>query len=94
MLDCPWRFEKQRSIFLGSYSGRKRIDNQIERLVGNHVTKIEFIGYLPEIIIHLDSNVRILSFTDSEGQPEWTLFLPGKSCLCCKDGIIKQTKPN
>jgi hypothetical protein len=94
MLDCGWRIENPRSIFLGSYSGRKRIDNQLEKLVGSLVTKIELVGYLPEVIIHLDSNVRVVSFTNSEGQPVWTLFLPDNSWLHCRNGIIKLEKPN
>lgn len=92
MLDCDWRVERPRSILLGSFCGQKRIDNQLKKLIGNSVTKIETLGYLPEIVISLSSNLRIASFTSYEGQPEWALFLPDKSWLQCKLGKIIQAK--
>lgn len=92
MLDCDWRIEKPRSILIGSYYSTKRIDNQIKKLVGCKVAKIEIIGYLPEIIISLSPNFRIVSFTSYNNQPDWGLFLPDKSWLCCKRGKIIREK--
>jgi hypothetical protein len=88
MLDCDWRVEKPRSILFGSFSGLKRIENQIRMLIGAKVTRVETTGYLPEIIVSLSTDMRVSSFSSDQGQPEWTLFLPDKSWLHCKRGVV------
>ena len=93
MLDCGWRIEKPKSIWIGSYiTGKRRIDNQIKKINGNIVTRIETIGYLPEIVISLTPTARIVSFTIYGTQPNWSLCLPDGYWLSCKRGIIVKTK--
>lgn len=88
MLDCDWRIEKPRSIWFGSFCSYKRIENQINHLLGKTVKNIKFIGELPELVISLTPNLRVVSFNAYEGQPDWTIFLPDKSWLCCRLGKI------
>ena len=88
MLDCEWRIEKSRSIFFGSSSGLKRIENQISKLLNERVQSIHLLGLLPEIQICLSRSLRIVSFCTSEGQPDWTIFLPNKSYIYCRGGCL------
>ncbi|MGH1376086.1 MAG: hypothetical protein ACRBCK_07035 [Alphaproteobacteria bacterium] len=92
MLDCEWRVEGNNSILCGSFSEKDMIDTRLEQLLGECVTGIEISGCLPEIAICLSSDLRLVSFTADAGQPEWTVFLPDRSCLCCVDGdVVLQT---
>lgn len=92
MLDCDWRVEKPRSIWFGSFCSYQRIENQIKHLIGESVKNIEFIGKLPELVISLTPNLRVASFNSYKGQPDWTLFLPDGSWLCCRLGKIIQER--
>ncbi len=88
MLDCEWRVENSKSILCGSFSEKDAIDSQLEQLLGESVADIEIYGNLPEMVILLSSGLRLASFTADEGQPEWTMFLPDNSWLCCVDGSV------
>ena len=88
MLDCGWRAEGAKSILCGSFSEKGAIDSQLEQLLGESVAGIEIYGNLPELVVFLSSGLRLASFTADEGQPEWTIFLPDSSWLCCVDGSV------
>ncbi|MBA3712509.1 MAG: hypothetical protein H0W76_08665 [Pyrinomonadaceae bacterium] len=89
MLEWSWRVEKRKSVFFGSFSGDRRITNQLQSLVGREVVDITVDGRLPELVITLSSGVWIHSFTTVEGHPEWTLFLPDGSCLSSRLGRVE-----
>ncbi len=75
MLEWSWRVEKPKSIYFGSWSTNKVINNRLEKLKGNKIEAISIEGRLPELVIKISSNLWIHSFATSEGQPEWCLFL-------------------
>ena len=76
------------SIWFGSFSGDKRISNQLKKLESTVVKEISIFGRLPEICIVLDYKHWLKSFATQEGQPEWALFFPDKSWCCVKNGAL------
>lgn len=90
MLDCTWRIEKSRSILVGSFSTDTRLKNNLKKLIGHRATGVELFGVLPEITVTLDSNLRVVSFATYETQPDWTLFLPDRSWIHCRNGWLTQ----
>ena len=74
-LELGWRVERPRSIFFGSSSSRKRIDNCLEKLEGLEVVDISVRGRLPELVVQLSGGFWLQSFSSDEGQPEWDLRL-------------------
>lgn len=92
MLEFDWRVENARSIDFGSLHSERKIQNGIKEFIGKLVTEIKIEGRLPEIILLLDKNKWIRSFTLYEGQPLWTLFLPDGSWLCVSNGKLIREK--
>ena len=90
MLDCSWRIERPRSILVGSFDSYRRIEGQLKRLEGSHVSEVAVYGVLPEITVSLDSKVRILSFETYESQPAWSLRLPDGRWIGSRNGRIVQ----
>ena len=88
MIQWSWRVERLRSIWFGSFSGVRRIENQMQRLVGLRVVSVSTLGRLPELIVELSHATWVHSFSTVEGQPEWTLFLADGSCLNSKGGRV------
>ena len=90
MLEWDWRVEKKRSIAFGSLSGNRKIKNGLEKLTGEKVTNVEIEGRLPELVITFSGGLWLRTFTLYEGQPCWTVFLPGREmCLSTARGQIK-----
>ena len=72
-LELGWRVERLRSIFFGSSSSRKRIDNCLKKMEGLEVMDISIQGRLPELVVQLSDGFWLQSFSSDEGQPEWDL---------------------
>ena len=90
MVEWSWRVERPRSVLFGSLSSDRRITNQLQRLVGENVTDVAIVGRLPELVVGLSGKLWLHSFTTVEGQPEWALFLPDRSWLCVRRGVLVQ----
>jgi|SRR5581483_135726 len=75
MIEWSWRVEKPQSIWFGSWSGNRKITNNLSVLQGHSVVDITVEGRLPELVIRLSGGIWVHSFTTVEGQPQWCLFL-------------------
>lgn len=65
--------------------------NGITSLEGSVVEDITLACRLPELSIQLSKGQWLHSFMTSEGQPEWTVFLPDRSWLTVMNGkLVRQ----
>lgn len=74
MADCAWRIESKRSIVAGQGSAEKRLDTMRDRLILQRVESVSTLGVLPELNIHFTNNLRLLTFSRYEGQPDWSIL--------------------
>lgn len=88
LLESSWRVETSRSVLFGADSGDRKIDNQLERLVGRHITEVAVEGRLPELVVSLSGNRFIHSFGAIERSDRWFLFLRNHDCLYSKTNAI------
>lgn len=75
MIEWSWRVERPKSIYFGSWSTNRLINNRLNKLKDTIIESIEIEGRLPELIIKLSSGLWLNSFATAEGQPQWCLFL-------------------
>lgn len=90
MIEWSWRIESKNTILLGSWSDEEKWLDGFNEILGRQVVSVELFGYLPEIMLSLSGNLRVLSFNTSEGQPCWALIsnpMPMVS-LCVKEGRL------
>lgn len=90
MLEWSWRVEKARSVMFGSLSGERKIARGLQALSGRKALDVLVEGRLPEIVIRLSGGLWVHSFTTAEGHPEWTLFLPGNTCVSSRLGRLEK----
>jgi hypothetical protein len=87
-----WRVERIASIYFGSWSTNKIIDNRFSKLNNKSILELDFEGRLPELRLKLSDGLWIHSFSTSEGQPEWYIRLnnekPTRDLLHIKRGNI------
>jgi hypothetical protein len=79
MIDWSWRVERPRSIYFGSWSSDRIIDNRLNKLQGKTIIDLQVEGRLPELVVTLSGGLWVCSFATVEGQPEWCLFLNDRS---------------
>ena len=77
-------------MLFGSFSGERKIARVLQSLVGREVIEVTAEGRLPEVVIHLSGGRWIHSFMTVGGHPEWTLFLPGNTCLSSRLGRLEK----
>ena len=94
MIEWSWRIEGARSVLLGSWSLERKITNGVRALMKRRVTDLTLDGRLPELSIELSGGGWVHSFMTAEGQPEWTVFLPGGSWLCVEAGRLVHDRQN
>jgi hypothetical protein len=73
-LEIGWRVERPRSVFFGSSSSDRRIDNCLRKLQGSKIVSFSLQGRLPELMVELSGGLWLHSFVTWEGQPDWTIF--------------------
>jgi hypothetical protein len=88
MIEWSWRIERARSIAVGSWSTNRQITAAISGLIGPKVKEISVAGRLPELVLALSDGRWVHSFMTTDGQPEWTLFLPDGSWLTVEGGRL------
>jgi hypothetical protein len=88
MIEWSWRVERARSIAFGSWSTERRMTNGVARLVGHRIEAIDIVGRLPEVLVQLSDGLWLQTFNTSEGQPEWTVFLPDESWVTVIAGHV------
>ncbi len=74
MIEWSWRVERVKSIYFGSWSTNRVIDNRFPKLKDRTIESIEVQGRLPELYLKLSGGLWLHSFATSEGQTEWCLF--------------------
>ena len=73
-VEWSWRIEDQGSILCGSWSEEDRWEAALDLLRGAQITRCELFGALPEVMISTAAGFRFLSFSTTEGQPQWHLI--------------------
>ncbi len=69
MLEWSWRVEHPKSIYFGSWSTDRIINNRLSGLKGKTIQVIETEGRLPELNVQLSGGLWVHSFATSESQP-------------------------
>lgn len=72
-VEWSWRIEDSRSIICGSWSAEDRWQPAFERVRASRIVNCEVFGVLPEIAVTTDAGLRFLSFSTTDGQPQWSL---------------------
>ncbi len=78
MIEWSWRIERPKSIYFGSWSTDKVINNRLGKLKDKILMGVEIEGRLPELVLQLSDGLWVHSFATYEGQPKWCLFLDRK----------------
>jgi len=72
-VEWSWRIEDRMTIQCGSWSEERLWEPAFDSLRESRVTKCELFGSLPEVMLTTDAGVRLLSFSTTDGQPQWYL---------------------
>lgn len=73
-VEWSWRIEDGDSILCGSWSEEALWPAAFNRLREGRIKACTLFGALPEIELATDLGVRLLSFSTTEGQPQWFLI--------------------
>ena len=93
MIQWSWRIEDSRTILCGSWSDETKWAKFFEKLMHAHVTGVSLFGRLPEIDVELSNRMHVVSFSTTEGQPQWALFLreTGSSMFSKNGALVIET---
>lgn len=72
-VEWSWRIEDQTAIRCGSWSEEDRWESAFDMLHHARIAQCELFGTLPEVAITTDGGIRFLSFSTTDGQPQWHL---------------------
>ena len=72
-VEWSWRIEDDATILSGSWSEEDLWEPTFARLRDSQVEGLRLFGKLPEIELSTDQGVRFLSFSTTDGQPQWHL---------------------
>jgi hypothetical protein len=72
-IEWSWRIEDQTAIRCGSWSEEGLWEPAFDQLRNRRVARCELFGLLPEVILTADTGIRLLTFSTTEGQPQWHL---------------------
>jgi len=72
-VEWSWRIEDSSAILCGSWSEEELWEPNFERLRGTRVVGCELFGSLPEVALATTGGIRFLSFSTTDGQPQWHL---------------------
>lgn len=92
-IELNWRVEQSRSIAFGCFSNDRKINSRLEKLVGLQISDIKVEGRLPELVVELSGRFWIRTFTNWEGQPQWTIFFNADDdndtrTVYCRRGLL------
>lgn len=74
MIEWSWRIEQGDVIVCGSFSDEALWAPAFADLMGRCVTSLSTFGRLPEIMLELEGDSRVISFMTAEDDPTWVLF--------------------
>jgi len=72
-VEWSWRIEDRMAIRCGSWSEEDLWEPAFDSLRERRVKKCDLFGILPEVMLTTDAGVRFLSFSTTDGQPQWHL---------------------
>jgi hypothetical protein len=72
-VEWSWRIEEDAAIVCGSWSEEDLWEPSFARLRDAQVGSVKLFGGLPEVELTTGEGVRFLSFSTTEGQPQWYL---------------------
>lgn len=72
-VEWSWRIEHQHAILCGSWSDDNLWEPAFNLLRGTEIVQFELFGALPEITLTNSLGVRFLTFSTTDGQPQWNL---------------------
>ena len=72
-VEWSWRIEDRVSIICGSWSEEERWEPALDLLRNSKIARCGLFGALPEIAISTEASIRFLSFSTTDGQPQWHL---------------------
>lgn len=72
-VEWSWRIEDSTTILCGSWSEEDRWESSLSLLRDARVARCELFGLLPEVALTTETGVRFLSFSTTDGQPQWYL---------------------
>ena len=72
-VEWSWRIEDTIAIHCGSWSEEDRWEPAFDTLRHARIARCELFGALPEVAITTDTGIRFLSFSTTDGQPQWHL---------------------
>jgi hypothetical protein len=68
-----WRIEDETAILCGSWSDEGLWEQSLNRLRDARITGVSVFGTLPEVEFVTEEGTRFLSFSTTDGQPQWHL---------------------
>jgi len=72
-VEWSWRIEDDATILAGSWSEEALWEPSFGQLRGARVESLKLFGRLPEVQLSTDRGVRFISFSTTDGQPQWHL---------------------
>lgn len=70
-IEWNWRFERPRSILGGTWSDERRWPAFFRSILGQSIRDLALLGTLPEIELTFSNGMRLRSFMNDAGQPQW-----------------------
>lgn len=72
-VEWSWRIEANATIVSGSWSDEELWEPSFDQLRHSRVQGLQLFGGLPEVQLLTDTGHRFLSFSTTDGQPQWHL---------------------
>lgn len=72
-VEWSWRIEDQVAIRCGSWSEEELWEPVFDTLRNARIARCELFGALPEVTLTTDGGRRFVSFSTTDGQPQWHL---------------------
>jgi hypothetical protein len=72
-VEWSWRIEDDASILCGSWSEEELWEPTFAQIRNTRVEGLKLFGRLPEVELSTNQSVRLVSFSTTDGQPQWHL---------------------
>ena len=72
-VEWSWRIENRTAILCGSWSEEELWEPTLGRLRRSPIARCELFGALPEVAITTEDGTRFVTFSTTDGQPQWHL---------------------
>jgi hypothetical protein len=72
-IEWSWRIESANAIVCGSWSDEELWEPTFQLLRNRKIEQLKLFGRLPEISLSLSGDLHLLSFSTTDGQPQWSI---------------------